>query len=414
MKIAVIGAGVAGITTAHALAQSGHEVMVFERSSAAAEGASFANAGLLSPSLSNVVAHPVWPDTRWFNQFGALQHIDVSAAARLRHWQWHSRWRRPPRADIFLSNIRAAQALVSLSREVIQELEADPHLTHERSEGCLVLMRPYGESPDLQGKLDVLKEQKIKFDLLAPDEVRLKESALGPGIGSNGAIYLPDETTHNSRHFALQLRSKVLKAGGTFKFGHEVTQLTGGDSPSLGVEGGSEIAFDHIVVCTGLMPCSLTASLKFQLPITPITGYSLSAPLREPTYAPQATVIDLTNGLTIGRIGKRIRVTGGYSLGASRTGARMRATKVLFDGLQRYFPGATQSTSGTQFWGGTVASLPDGLPAIGQSGLEGVWLNVAHGTSGWGMACGSAELISAMISNKPPPLDPEPFSPRRF
>jgi D-amino-acid dehydrogenase len=45
MKIAVIGAGIVGVTTAYELACDGHQVTVFEQRGAAAEEASFANAG---------------------------------------------------------------------------------------------------------------------------------------------------------------------------------------------------------------------------------------------------------------------------------------------------------------------------------------------------------------------------------
>ena len=48
MKIAIVGAGIVGVTTAYELASDGHEVTVFEQRSAAAEEASFATAGLLA------------------------------------------------------------------------------------------------------------------------------------------------------------------------------------------------------------------------------------------------------------------------------------------------------------------------------------------------------------------------------
>ena len=47
MKIAVIGAGIIGVTTAYELACDGHDVTVFERRSAVAEETSFANAGIV-------------------------------------------------------------------------------------------------------------------------------------------------------------------------------------------------------------------------------------------------------------------------------------------------------------------------------------------------------------------------------
>jgi D-amino-acid dehydrogenase len=61
MKIAVIGAGIVGVTTAYELAVDGHDVTVFERRGAAAEEASFANAGVISPSCLALWAAPAMP-----------------------------------------------------------------------------------------------------------------------------------------------------------------------------------------------------------------------------------------------------------------------------------------------------------------------------------------------------------------
>ena len=61
MKIAIVGAGIIGITTAYELAKDGHEVTVFERNSAAASETSFANAGLVAPGYVTPWAAPGMP-----------------------------------------------------------------------------------------------------------------------------------------------------------------------------------------------------------------------------------------------------------------------------------------------------------------------------------------------------------------
>ena len=58
VKVAVIGAGVVGVATAHALARDGHEVVVVERREQAAMESSYGNAGLYSPSDSYAWASP--------------------------------------------------------------------------------------------------------------------------------------------------------------------------------------------------------------------------------------------------------------------------------------------------------------------------------------------------------------------
>ena len=61
MRVAVIGAGIIGVTTAFELAVAGHEVTVFERRSSAAEETSFANAGVIAPGYVTPWAAPGMP-----------------------------------------------------------------------------------------------------------------------------------------------------------------------------------------------------------------------------------------------------------------------------------------------------------------------------------------------------------------
>jgi D-amino-acid dehydrogenase len=53
-RIAVIGAGITGVTTAYELHQRGFEVVVFDRNRYAAMETSFANGGQLSASNAEV------------------------------------------------------------------------------------------------------------------------------------------------------------------------------------------------------------------------------------------------------------------------------------------------------------------------------------------------------------------------
>jgi D-amino-acid dehydrogenase len=67
MKVAVLGAGVIGVTTAYQLAKAGHDVTVADRQSGPAQETSFANAGEVSFGYCSPWAAPGIPQKaiRW-------------------------------------------------------------------------------------------------------------------------------------------------------------------------------------------------------------------------------------------------------------------------------------------------------------------------------------------------------------
>lgn len=57
---------------------------------------------------------------------------------------------------------------------------------------------------------------------------------------------------------------------------------------------------------------------------------------------------------------------------------------------------------------------PDHLPIIGADpDVPGLWHATGHEGAGIGLATGTADLLRALITGAPPPLDPAPFSPTR-
>src|SRR5262245_50405581 len=86
MRVAVLGAGLAGVTTAWFLARDGHEVTVVDRESGVAAAASRANAGILAASRP----FP-WPGPQMLRTFlKALARNDQAIRFRwqLDPWFW--------------------------------------------------------------------------------------------------------------------------------------------------------------------------------------------------------------------------------------------------------------------------------------------------------------------------------------
>jgi D-amino-acid dehydrogenase len=202
-----------------------------------------------------------------------------------------------------------------------------------------------------------------------------------------------------------------------FQFNTAVISLEAALKPKLTTSIGTDTLthdFDQVVLCVGAVPRKVMHALKASPPPARVTGYSLSANIREPLNAPRSAVMDLNSKIVISRMGNRVRVSGaGYLSGNLRKNVESE-TEVLYQALQNYFPGAIHMNHGTQTWVGSRSQYSDGLPCVGPSAVPGVWLNMGHGSNGWGMALGAARSIADLIDGRATEVNCEKFHPARW
>ena len=172
---------------------------------------------------------------------------------------------------------------------------------------------------------------------------------------------------------------------------------------------------DALVLCAGLGSAALLRPLGRHLPLEAVHGYTVSAPVREDSHAPQGSVIDPLHRITITRQGQRVRVSGGAELGYAGGRHDDATLRTLYLALSGWFPGgALLSSPQVQVWRGARPTLTDGAPAIGASDVSGLWINTGHGACGWAQACGSARALADLIAQRSPAIDLQPFAPQRF
>lgn len=415
MKIAVIGAGIVGVTTAYELARDGHEVNVIERRSAAAEEASFANAGVIAPGYVTPWAAPGMPVKvlRHLLSRYAPVRIGLPLSARELIWMW--RWYRACRLDSYLTHRSHLQSLAFYSRDRLHHITADLKLAYERSDGYMVLLRSQRDHKMVQSGLQLLRDAGVAFKELSPPEARLIETALNPDTDFFGAIHLPDDEVGNCRQFALMLKSEAQRMGVAYSFNACVAALDCHTGIALRIAGEQTLRrYDAAVVCAGLGSVPLLNSLGIQIPLVAVHGYSISANIREPQNAPVSAIMDERYKVAISRLGQRVRVAGSAELGGHTERKRPSSMQTLYKVLHDWFPGAANLSTGVQEWKGARPMLPDGPPLVGASGLPGLWLNLGHGSSGWALSCGSARVVADLIGGKSADIDPSHFDIKRL
>jgi len=413
MRVAVIGAGIVGVTTAFELAQDGHAVTVFERRTSVAEETSFANAGVVAPGYVMPWAAPGMPVKvlkHLLSRHAPVRLAWPMAPGQLR-WLW--RWWRACRAPVFAANRAQMYRLARYSQQRLHALTQELQLDHEQATGYMVLLRSAQELAGARGSLKLLAELGVDFHLVDAARARQVEPGLNPDAPLHAAVHLPADEVGNCRQFAQAMRAEAQRLGAVFQFQRTVLGLTPGTMPELQhrpTGGGAALAerFDAVVVSAALGSPALLRPLGLRLPLLAVHGYSLTAPLRvlegHPHLGPRAGVMDEKYKVAISRLGQRVRVAGSAQLGGHAETMNPAALQTLHKVLDDWYPGCAQLAQ-AQRWKGARPMLPDGPPVLGASGMPGVWVNLGHGSSGWALSCGSARVLADQIAGRAPAID---------
>jgi D-amino-acid dehydrogenase len=415
MRVAVIGAGIIGVTTAFELAVEGHDVTVFERRAAVAEEASFANAGVVAPGYVTPWAAPGMAAK--VASFLVSRHAPVRISLPLSRqdiaWMW--KWYRSCDLATYAANRARMQRLAFYSRTRLHEITDHFQLEYDRSVGYMVLLRGEKDSKIVQPGLQVLRDAGVSFREIGAEEARKVEPAISADMAFLGAIHLPDDEVGNCRQFALLLKNETQALGASFEFNSAIGPLDPASPTSLSVWGLDAQApvqrrFDAVIVCGGVDSAELLRPLGLKIPLASVYGYSISAPIRESVNAPRSALMDERYKVAIARLGNRVRVAGSAEIGGLPGKKRPTAIQTLYKVLHDWFPGAARianTGAAVQEWKGARPMLPDGPPLIGATGIPGVWLNLGHGSSGWALSCGSARAVADLMAGRVPEVDIE-------
>jgi D-amino-acid dehydrogenase len=415
MRVAVIGAGIIGVTTAFELAVDGHAVTVFERRSSVAEEASFANAGVVAPGYVTPWAMPGMAAK--VAGFLMRRHAPVRLSLPLTRddiaWLW--RWYQSCELSTYTANRARMQRLAFYSHTRLKEITEHFLLEYDRSVGYMVLLRGEKDSKLVQPGLQVLRDAGVAFKEITAEEARAIEPAISADMQFLGAIHLPNDEVGNCRQFALLLRNEAQALGVNFEFNSAVGPLDPANAVSLPVwtldaQAPINRQFDAVVICGGVDSAELLRPLGLNIPLAPVYGSSISAPIRESMNAPRSALMDERYKVAIARLGNRVRVAGSAEIGGSLAKKHPAAIQTLYKVLHDWFPGAVRianTGAAVQEWKGARPMLPDGPPVIGATGIRGIWLNLGHGSSGWALSCGCARAVADLMGGRAPEVDIE-------
>jgi D-amino-acid dehydrogenase len=415
MKVIVLGAGVIGVTSAYQLAKAGHEVTVVDRQQGPALETSFANAGEVSFGYCSPWAAPGIPmkALKWL----FMEHAPLVLRPKLdgAMLAWMYQMLRNCTADRYALNKSRMLRLAGYSRTSLAEVRAETGIAYdERMHGTLQLFRTQ-QQLDASGKdVKALAADGVPYKVLDRDGCIGVEPALKHVREKIvGGLLTPKDETGDCFKFTNALAAKAAALGVRFAYG---TQIKGLDVENGRVHGvltdRETVTADAVVVALGSYSPLLLKPLGIKLPVYPVKGYSLTIPITDASRAPESTVMDETYKIAITRLGDRIRVGGMAEISGYTNDLGHTRRRTLDHSVTDLFPGGDLQRA--SFWSGLRPMTPDGTPVIGQTKIAGLFLNTGHGTLGWTMSCGSARLISDLVSGRKPEIDADDLAISRY
>ncbi|MGT0191697.1 D-amino acid dehydrogenase [Burkholderia pyrrocinia] len=415
MRVVILGSGVVGVASAYYLARAGHEVTVIDREAGPALETSFANAGQISPGYAAPWAAPGVPlkAVKWMFEKHAPLAIRLDGTRFQLQWMWQML--RNCTTERYAVNKGRMVRLAEYSRDCLQALRADTGIQYEgRTGGTLQLFRTQQQLDGAAKDIAVLQEANVPFELLSPDDLKNAEPALAAVSHKlTGGLRLPGDETGDCQLFTTRLAALAESLGVKFRYNTPIDALAIAGGKIAGVQCGSEmVRADAYVVALGSYSTSFISNLM-KIPVYPLKGYSITAPIVNEAAAPVSTVLDETYKIAITRFDQRIRVGGMAEIVGFDKNLRAARRETLEMCVNDLFPGGGDTSKAT-FWTGLRPMTPDGTPIVGRTPVSNLFLNTGHGTLGWTMSCGSGQLLADLISGKKPAIQADDLSVHRY
>ncbi len=338
--ILIIGAGLIGLSTADALMSRGAKVTMIEARSGPAQGASFANSGMIHPSQ----ARP-WG-------FTGFDRAESGAV------------------------FKAVYDLARHSASLIRARMADLNIQgRAREPGCYKL---YPDIAAAQRAQAIYIGDEIKSDLVVDNYKTL----------GHPALHFPSDSSGNAYEYCRALAAELYGRGAVFIYEAAGLRLRRGESGVTARLDNHVFHADHVIIAAGSQSPEIAKQVGVPLLMNPLKGYAVN--YKRPDMAlPEAPIMEARSRSALTVFGDHIRISG--TINEDSDDALIRSWTELAPDIM------AAAGEPIETWSGQRPMTQSGRPYIGPTSIKGLWINTGHGHMGWTLCAGSGELMADMI-----------------
>ncbi len=412
MRVAVLGAGVIGTSTAYQLAASGDDVVLIDQAESVGSGATSGNAGLVTAGDSNVWASPSTLRTIPAVLAGKSQSMRVDRQAGLGIIGWGARFLRECSTARNQRNVRACHALSTFSLKALRALTDNEGLDFGlQSNGLLALFDDRTELDSGVEARALLAQAGETYEVLDQEQLlELEPAFVRAPTPPQWAIHSPNDMSGDSLLFTQQLLDRCATLGVETRFDTTIEGFTNGPTGITGIEtSAGTITADRYVVCLAHASPAIARTAGDRLTMMASTGFSMTAPIIDHDAVPQIPAIDEGRHVAFSRMGDALRLTSSAVMGSTSMNISDRDLEPMQSAVDALFPGAVDIANARRLARARPV-MARNRPAIGRGRDPRVFYNTGHGALGWTQACGSAQLLTSILHQNTPPIDPTEYA----
>lgn len=409
-KIAIIGAGIAGITTAYSLAKRGYPVTVIDSRRYPAMATSYANGGQLSASNAetwntrkNIISGIKW-------MFKADAPLLFNPTPNVQKYKWMLGFLAETLRGTHKDNTLHTIELAKRARDIYFKIADEENIEFSLlKKGILRFYDSKKEFGEDVAKKSWIEQPGMEWDVLTPDEVVSLEPALRTANAKNkivGGVYTKSDASGDIHRFCMNLE-KVLES----KYGVEILTNTLVNDISLEKEkiilkcgeanNFENKEFDNVVICAGVNTQEFANKLGDAMNVYPVKGYSVTIDLKDDESklgAPMVSLIDQPVKIVASRLDDKFRVAGTAELAGINTDIRQDRIRPLLKWVKEFFPEVSTETYTP--WAGLRPMTSNMMPLTHESKMPGVFYHTGHGHLGWTLSAATAEIVAEKILSK--------------
>jgi D-amino-acid dehydrogenase len=408
--IAIVGAGIVGVSTALWLQRDGHDVILIDREGPG-EGTSFGNGGVLAACSMVPVTGPglIFKAPRML--FGPNQPLFLKWGYLPKLAPWLIKYLSHANAKDTRRIAEAVAPIVADSLAEHQSLAAGTGAERWVVPSDYLFVyndRAHFESDafawDIRRRHGFVWEELEGAAFAEYDPAFAAECGFAARLSEHGHITDPGQ-------YVKDLAAHVV-AGGGREIKAEVVDVARENGAVTGVRTrGETIACDAVVIATGAWSGPLARKLGVDVPLETERGYHLE--FWEPSVTLRSPVMVAAGKFVATPMEGRLRLAGVVEFGGLEAAPSKAPVELLKRHATSTFPGLRWSE--TKEWMGHRPAPADSIPIIGEvPAVKGAYLGFGHHHIGLTGGPKTGRLLAQMIGGRRPNIDATPYSPIRF